>query len=153
MGGECSTYRRHDKYEKNFSQKYEVSSLHGDKRFLSSSNRRTRFWSGGGGPPLKIENVTINLKRSYFYLVLRIRMKGAVPPPSLMPSRLTKGTLQIAREYVEMTFPRAVARPLWLLLHVWFCNTQTILGYHKLNGTAMEPTAITAAYPVNTHTL
>jgi len=70
---------------------------------------------GGGGPPLKIENVTINLKRGYFYLVLRIRMKGAVPPPSLMPSRLTKGTLQIVRECVEMIVPCVVSRPLWLL--------------------------------------
>lgn len=72
MGGECSTYRRRDKYEKNFSRKYEVSSPGGDKRFLSSPNRRTRL-SRGGGPPLKIEDVTINLKRTYFYLVLRIR--------------------------------------------------------------------------------
>lgn len=115
MGGESSTYGRHDKYEKYFSRKYEVSSRGGDKRFLSSPNRRTRLWIVGGCPPLKIEKVTINLKRTYFYLVLRIRMNGAVTPPSLMPSWLAKGTLQIVCECVEMIVPCAVARPFWLL--------------------------------------
>ena len=115
MGGECSMNRRRDKYEKNFSRKYEVSNLGGNKRHLSSPSRRTRLCSGRGCPPLKIENVTISLKRTYFYLVRRKRINGAVPPPSLMPLRLAKGTLQILCECVEMIVPCVVARPLWLL--------------------------------------
>jgi hypothetical protein len=39
------------------------------------------------------------------------------------------------------------------VFHVWFCNTQAILGYHNVNDTAMQPTAFAAAYPVNTHTV
>lgn len=115
IAGECSMNLRRDKYEKNCSRKYEVSNLGGDNRFLSSPGRRTRLWSDGGGPPLKIENVTTSLKRTYFYLVLRIRMNGAVPPPSLMPLRFAKGIVQILCERVEMIVPCAVARPLWLL--------------------------------------
>jgi len=39
------------------------------------------------------------------------------------------------------------------VLDVWFCNTKAILGYHKVSDTAMQPTAFTVAYPVNTHTV
>lgn len=57
------------------------------------------------------DNSTVNLRHIQFYLVVRIRINGAVPPVSLIPSRITKEKFQIVCKGVEMIFPSPVTHP------------------------------------------